>query len=103
MLFFLIYWYNIITEFQTEKEESELKKFFIIFRVVLAVLLIIIGVIGLIIPVFPTVPFLVLAAVVLGKKPSEVIKFFNWISKNVQLHLKRIIRRFRKKRLKNHD
>lgn len=76
-----------------------MKKFIKLLRIITAVIFIIIGAAGLLIPVFPTVPFLAVAAVILGKKPKDIIKFFRWITKNAHLHLKRIIRRLRKKRL----
>jgi uncharacterized membrane protein YbaN (DUF454 family) len=69
-------------------------------RIIAAFLLIIIGIAGLIIPVFPTIPFLIAAALLMGKKPAEVIRFLDRITKNVQLKLRKIIRRFKQKRLK---
>lgn len=66
-------------------------------RIIAASILILTGIIGLVIPIFPTVPFLAAAAVVLGKKPSEVIHFIKWINKKIKLWLKRILRKIRKK------
>jgi uncharacterized membrane protein YbaN (DUF454 family) len=76
------------------------KKFFKTLRIIAAIIFIIIGIAGLIIPVFPTVPFLIVAALLMGKKPAEVIRFIDRITKNIQLKIKKTIRRFQQKRLK---
>ncbi len=75
-----------------------MKKFCKTIRIIFACLFVLIGIIGLLIPVFPTVPFLILAAVIMGKKPSDVIRKFRWILKNIQIKYKRLVRRLRKNR-----
>jgi len=75
-----------------------MKNFCKTIRIVLACIFVLIGVIGLLIPVFPTVPFLILAAVIMGRKPSDVIRKFRWIAKNIQLKYRRLIKRLRKRR-----
>lgn len=75
-----------------------MKKFYKTIRIIFACLFVLIGIIGLLIPVFPTVPFLILAAVIMGKKPSDVIRKFRWILKNIQIKYKRLVRRLRKNR-----
>ncbi|MDO5558893.1 MAG: hypothetical protein Q4F95_04785 [Oscillospiraceae bacterium] len=66
-------------------------------QIILACIFILIGLIGLLIPVFPTVPFLFIAAIILGKKPKEVIYFFKYITKRIKLQFFRIKRRLKKK------
>ena len=68
-----------------------MKKFCKTIRIIFACLFVLIGIIGLLIPVFPTVPFLILAAVIMGKKPSDVIRKFRWILKNIQIKYKRLV------------
>ena len=75
-----------------------MKKFCKTIRIIFACLFVLIGIIGLLIPVFPTVLFLILAAVIMGKKPSDVIRKFRWILKNIQIKYKRLVRRLRKNR-----
>jgi len=75
-----------------------MKKFCKTIRIIFACLFVLIGIIGLLIPVFPTVPFLILAAVIMEKKPSDVIRKFRWILKNIQIKYKRLVRRLRKNR-----
>ena len=67
-----------------------------IIRMILAGIFVIIGAVGLILPVFPTVPFLITAAVIMGKKPTDVIKLFRYIIKNIELRTKRLIRKLKK-------
>lgn len=69
-------------------------------RFIIACLLILIGLAGLLIPVFPTVPFLIAAAVVMGKKPADIVRFFQWITKNMRLKYSRFVRKLKKKRLR---
>ena len=74
-----------------------MKKIWKTIRIILACIFVLIGIIGLLIPVFPTVPFLIIAAIIMGEKPSEVIRKFRWILKNIQIKYKRLIRSLRKK------
>ncbi len=67
-----------------------------IIRMIFAGLFVIIGAIGLILPVFPTVPFLIIAAVIMGKKPADVIDFFRYIAKNIELRMRQLIRKLKK-------
>ena len=78
-----------------------MKKILKFLRIALAFILVLIGAVVLVLPVFPTVPFLIAAAVVMGRKPRDIIKFINSVTQNIRLYLKRTIRRLRKKRLKN--
>ena len=78
-----------------------MKKILKFLRIALAFILVLIGAVGLVLPVFPTVPLIIAAAVVMGRKPRDIIKFINSVTQNIRLYLKRTIRRLRKKRLKN--
>lgn len=70
-------------------------------RYVIAGIFVLIGFIGLLIPVFPTVPFLIIAALVMGKKPSDIIAFYKKMVIKVKYYCNKIVRRFRKKKSDN--
>lgn len=78
-----------------------MKKIFKPIQIILACVFVLIGLIGLLIPVFPTVPFLFIAALILGKKPKEVIHFFKYITKKAKLRYLRIKRKMRKKLIRH--
>lgn len=82
------------------KRNDSMKSLCKTIRFIIACLLILIGLIGLLIPVFPTIPFLIAAAVVMGKKPADIVRFFQWITKNMRLRYSRFVRKLKKKRLR---
>lgn len=78
-----------------------IKKIIKFLRIILASLLILTGIVGLVLPIFPTVPFLAAAAIVMGKKPSEVMDFFRWLSKAVKIKIFEFIQKLNGKNIKH--
>lgn len=61
-----------------------MKNIYMPVRYIAAGFFILVGIIGLLIPIFPTVPFLVVAALILGKKPKDIIDFYYHIINKIK-------------------
>ncbi len=79
-----------------------MKNVYMTIRYIFAGIFVLIGVIGLMIPVFPTVPFLIVAALIMGKKPADIIVFYKKIVKKVKYYWNKIVHRIRKKKSDNY-